>query len=1230
MSGFDINIFSKRQEFHRFSTDDFALAEIGIGGYNLSSLSNFFGFSSDGLTPTKPMNPDIREFFSGQSAPALINEFIGQESLANMQILEFDQDTKTYKEVRGFSEIIRLNTQKYKAPNFVPVTDKDVKSFLTSWNNVQLGILTDKPLVDSYKAVVYKIQNSVSGCITFDVDVRIIGYRRTSKMKLHLLDSYDNESSREMSFKGSPFITAPPTTSYGATHSFRGTDAAPAGAYVSTGGDEDSPENTVSGKMRMVYDKSTGEWESGTQQMLFKLVDEITTSNMSELPVDDLESLTREDFYGGIDKPGFMGNFSRGRAIPLSAENGNPHLFGPDFKDGCEGDKKVEVTLINRLNQSYRAGSVVVASRMAGENGKWVITSPGTPGDAKKGMRFGNFEYQQYLIPMDYYFAYKTANNSYTYLSTSKLAVALRHDYYTRFDELGGEKIDADTQILNLMATSDLHDQENPEQYLIDQWLSEGDNSIDNESFLGTKPAFEHVKDMYKDENIVAWVPPSGEYQYPVQKNANQLTLIQDLGFNPIDLGNYSYRDSYPSCSDLMGFWGTLFPNGYKPGQSSKFKKLTNTTVMHSEDRNLTNISSIATICIPNIENEIALAEYVDKNDSITQAVKTRYLDYVRKTGGFYTYLDFSKPGPYVASVAEFKNLDAAPSGDDIWGLEPIYPGKLQFTSLPLESLFSASDIEIEREFIDNPYTKPFRHLQRTLDIDGFGGSTYASATESSDPMSKVKIADHMEYWVWGGLANQIVSTFSVPIDAAERRNNGVWGFVTGPDVTNPVARIIEKTGLNNVHTGPLGVLDESDGDFWVDTIAGENNGLISCMPVLFAKSHIITNAESLVFEIDQFVGAIPKFFYSAVGEGLVISIPTTLGLSAYVPGGVDRGQQYVAHWGDANRADDPESTGTTTLHVKIFEHWPIEDTVSIGALFTPLHYNTKTNIQQVIRTDDDGNFLGIEPEKDSDGIPLPDFTTVDFRIPTGKNGQPLAVGDSVNPESLAPYNEWIFDTQRRGKLLTAGGYAYFKTVLAVKDVKLATTDDGKPLGGFGYAVGDTFQYRDGSEIEVTSIKPSEDDPQKGAIDGYTFTSNIDESKEILKTSPSTEIQSANNLQPSLVNGGGGGARFEPTLIVTRSIKWDSGPKEIVPETRVSKSSSQTAPPPNGSTSMLHAPAYGKSQVSVSLEGKSPNNNSFDIFYFYHNDPTHYSVDVNFSPFYIGCAQFITSEVRPA
>lgn len=1198
MSGFEINLYSNKQEYYRFSTDDFALLELGIGNYNISSIANLFSVNETNFNAIKPMNPDVKEFFSNQDGSTIINKLIGQNSMQNMAIMEFDIDTKQFKETKSFSEIIKLNTNKYKSDKFTPPSDTDIKSFLQKWNQVQKGFITDEKVVNGYKAVSYKIQNSMSGCILFEADLTVLGESRKSKIKLNLLDNADAASDRGISFKDSPLFSAVPKTPYGMSYSYGGTNSAPIGQFVGGNG---NPNDMVAGKMSMTFDPSLGEWQSGTQQILVRLIDNIGVADAPELTADQLLSLTREEIYDdGPDSPGYMGNFTTGKAIPLSSENGNPHMFGPDFKDGCESGNKVVVTVINRLNQGYKAGSIVVVSRLVGDNGAWTIISPGTDGGSKtKKIAFGNFEYQRYIIPINRYFA---APGSVNKITPNIVASRVRDQFYiTMMSDLSEDNIQKAGNVLSLlvkMNRSSVVGSINPNsETLIKDIYSAYKNApqVTQNPWIiqDSLSAFDYIASYYDDSVS----PLIYEQQDILPRNIlRRSSRIYNIGT--------STGDNELAPTEVPSFWGMLFPDGYKIDQCKKFKRLTNEVMFLTGgkplksgsdvagDPNLTELSCYASISFPDLKDPTKNILFIESLRGSKFIKDIPYLNnYIRKTGGVFTnpavFFENTTPSvikkqislDYYIDSYDFSKLDVSNVGDykdpnTIFGLEPIIPNRLQFSPLSIEGLYAGSTLN----------NSQFQKLKSSIDILNV---IYAQGSVNTNILDSL-------------LTN---GPFDADIEPATPDNNDAGNIYFSKSLV--YSNVFDSQSLNR-HSAPKGVLD---GPIIPSPVYGAGNPRIPAIPVLTCKSNISTTSSALTFTTTQYFGEVPKQTVGGGQVGQVVVLPIGGGLAWQNPSSPISTSSFP-QWGDSNRTDDIDSMGTTSLHIKVYEAWPLNQTIFLGMLFTPLHFNPSTTAYKKKIEFNSNGIATVTNEPDASGKPIEARSPVDFQIPAYKNKSIISVGTVIAKDSIpniAPISDWPWSNCRRAQLLTGGGFVYLKPVFAVSKCEIDPKNSGT-----GYTNGTVFTFPDGSTYTITV-------DGDGKITGGTFKQNYDNENILIEDA--NGILSLNNVTPTQSESGGAGAKFILTFILALKIGYDRPPLELVPTTRISKKSSGNEYP----NSDGEGPADGTLTTSVSLEGSNVTN--YDIFYFFHNDPTHYTLD-NYKAFHRPIAQYIISEVQ--
>jgi hypothetical protein len=1220
---FDINFYSKTTDFHRYSTEDLALLSIGLGNYTKSSVLEFFN-------TTRP-NPDVAEFFSKDAS--VVGKIRGLGLEGTMQILDFDIVDKTYKIKTGLTEIVKLNPQKYPVTKYQPVPAGSIDIFLDNWNKVQIGDPSIPQIqANTYRAIVDRIHNSASGCLSFKATFTVLGGPRTANIMLVPTYSRDNQSSRTIAFRGSPLISAIPQTAEGLAHSQYLTNQLGIGQYAGLfEGGINNPKNTVAGNLRLTYNPTTGEFESGTQQILVRLVDDIEPAEMSDIRGEALLSATAEDCYASPESDLYMGNFKKGRGIPLSMENGNPHMYGPNFKGGCASSSaKSVITVVNRAAQSFKSGQLVMCSRIGGE---WVILPTGEQSLTKK-ITFGNFEYQQYIIPADSYFAHGALNSiSLTRVMPDDFARKMRNSYYidlynNKDPRIIDESMNSKFKIvlLNIFASTIPTDFiEGPLKYIKDNYKTEeaaelmkeadAEKKLDTANFLLRDIAQDGVSDLFYPDITFDEITNS------LPKNVLLKTARKFSTDGATDASS-SLND--PAYGDEVPFWGMLFPDGYKTNSTAPViaekGAIFRNNPLFANDKNLKELSVLSSLSYPYIKDQVTNLGLIKKIDSTQQ---TDPFKYVKKTTGIFVdglrYNSFGLDSAnYLAKfydAVSLNNPGGGGQGEDgeegdgggstsplysthgrllssgVYGLEPVKPNRIQFSSMSIEQLYSKSLLDNEFMLIYYPY-----------DLLGGSVSYYRNLSfkdgvesESTSSWQSSKFGHVIDNWWRSDSRVAIYGTVASDADYGNKYN--IRSLLTS-NFTQAVA---------NRHPSPLGTV-------WriVPEVRGPRRSMV--IPVLTCKSKMKTSADSLVFETSQLFG-MPKgtsFTPADVPEPTILNLGGQ-GLIWNVPLTPISGNTFP-QWGDRSRTDTIDSMGTTALNVRVFEGWPIHQTLYFGHMFTPLHFNPSApDVEKIIDYSAPNGLPVLKDRVDNSNPeepkPIPGRSEVDFKIPTAYanenvGGFPLIDGTSIKPPTdtspgnLAPYSLWKYNTIRRAKLLTNGGFVYI-----IRYVGIVTVEDAISLktNGTGYDEGDTFVYPDGTTIEIKSIG------EGGTIGNIEVTEGENGMTSVLA-----------NLQPQYLGSTGTGAIWNNVqFIVKEKYGYDPAPKEVVPTTRLTK-------PSNNGDELIE----GNLSTTVSLNNDSGKSKEYDIFYFYHNDPTHYSMNRGLA-FNGGWAQYAIVEVNP-
>jgi hypothetical protein len=535
-----------------------------------------------------------------------------------------------------------------------------------------------------------------------------------------------------------------------------------------------------------------------------------------------------------------------------------------------------------------------------------------------------------------------------------------------------------------------------------------------------------------------------------------------------------------------------------------------------------------------------------------------------------------------VRHITEYMN-----NTNDIYGLEPVNPSRLQFSPLCIEALYSNATLNntaynnIKQELL----SLKDEYVRRAGAIISMSYFDYLLLDRASPGINRID-ATHLD-----------PVNASNPVDIG----NIYRGYYL--DIASNLT-----PGVTERHASPNGVLF-GPGAGIVPAIDGKSRLLI--MPVITSKSSINTNAGSLTFTVDQYFGTPQKQTVTGGQAGNVTVIPTIPPIAWGEPTTPIQVLSYP-QWGDRNATDDIDSFGTTALHIQVYEQWPVDQTIYFGPIFTPLHFNPSEPLyKQIIETNPSDGSQRLVTALDDKGKEILSRSSVDFRVPT-RNGSALPLGTTVgftpdgnlsdNSSDLDPISEWKWNTFRRAKLLSGGGLVYIKPVFVV------TSIHNTPIvGGSGYTQNDLFEYPDGTTFKVNVTD--------GTITGiHSVDSNLG-SNNIMKKD-AAGILSLNNIQPTYKGSGGSGAVFAIKLLhLAGKIGYDRPPKKVVPITILTKPSNRGEA----------GPAEGISTTTVDLNSDA---GKYDIFYYFHNDPTHYSLDESLV-YYRDRAQYVISSVQP-
>jgi hypothetical protein len=1039
---FDSNIHSVSTEYHSFATNDFALESLGIASYSTSSLKRYL--------VDKPSD-DVKDLFDNTTQTAY-DALVGKTSVDSLSILVFNEENKVYEAKTG-SDIFKTKSGTSVAT--------DLPELLSKHNTNEWGIAIDEDV----KQVVETIQGSYSGCITFHPSFSIKfgsnSQTRNPLVKVYLKPKSHSDTSRSLAQNGPPLISSVPKRPTGPKYGWQGTQNQPIGVYQNPSeGGNINPENGVAANLRLTYNPSIGEWESGTQQILARLLTDVGAAKIKDIPFDSIDDIAPDEFYN-TESNYYMGQFEIGKALPISIEGGNPHMCGPNMTAiANDGNKKEKIQVVNRSPRSFKKGDVVMCSHIDGE---WIIQGfdAGTTSVAPISLKLGKWSFAKFLADADSFFKderYRSSNGRQYVQSVNgkQYEAYIRMRYYVSMFQGGGDN--AAPAISNQSISS----------------LSEMNNLNLIAKLNLYLPAAKPDQPYYVFDNadavaaILSSLPTPSDYDFQPSKRYVQVTAFDQVGshmggtnqYNIIGRTNVSYSpdgaidDNNLYQTNFPNFWGPIFTEGYSVQQAALLKKPRPMIPMNGSTR--LGIERGSSFFVVSSDGTDILSATTEKN-------KTRdsnnFMFSNTRDAGLYQLpaeigVNGSLSGNYsspIESLDELAKLEspsknlldiyynffnskkrytwlASPSDSgNVYGLSSSQASKVQFS--PLQLQYAAHAYKAFAPSNQTQYNRLRSGFFNTLTIGDTGGH------------------------LWGGLIPGNTSDGSVP-------TRGLAPFpLIGPDtVTNG--------------EGPLG-----GPDLLPDSDSSSGDEKSNFVGIIVAKNKF-GGGGSINFTTNQYFG-LPKRVTSGGGQAGNVTVLPIGGGVAWVGPSNPSFTRGSPQWGSAE--DRPNSFGTTALHVRIFDQWPDEQTIYDPRYFGVLHFNPLPigmNIR-TIRVDEGANpdLADWNPTK-----PLPKYardvdqfdTSVDFRIPTyadpinqAMDNTPLPVGATVtregsNGKAIRPVSEWRVNPIRRGQLLTGGGFRYYKRMIGLSDNCIIID------GGEGFSNDQEINLTKGAKCTVT------------------------------------------------------------------------------------------------------------------------------------------------------------------
>lgn len=980
------------RNYHSYITEHVTLHNIGLASYTRNALDNFGMERKDGK---KTLSKEIDEYFDNQFSslkPKLLGDSV------TLSIFRFDQETKRYF----------LTTSNGDGSDNIWYTPSgnaasSLRNFQEQFDLWQKGFITDDTEKYKLNYVWSNIQTSLSGCITFDVDYTVLTCDAKSLVRLYFQSGGKASTERTIADSTGGMFAGVPSRATGGQYAYTPTQNSAPGVYAAPAqGGENNADNTVAAPMRMTYDPATNRWESGTQQMLFRLLTDIDGVSIPDLP-QSVDNTDLEEFYSGP----LSSSFTVGSGMPVSIENGNPHLFGPNSY-GCGPSPKEKVIMVNRTPRSYAAGEIVIGSLI---NGEWIPMGFGPARTVSKKFSVEWSNIQKYIVNASAYFRDQPDNNDVT---PEKYLNHVRFKFYQDM-EPNAPFFDTKRHIvLNLLNKPiDSYERQSWDLKIPDTPIEQIPGFFVNTNLLPNRDGYWQ----FFDADVI---------------KPNLCGNNPDSRLKKTNIKQIEFKD-YPETNDVdpvrvTSSWGMYFPDGYTSSSVAKLKNASegfsfwttefgptliyngSSVIDFSDEANKTlNLGDFyGTSFDVKDSNLYHLPAQIALNSSGNQTIISELLWRTQNSAGSYasnliSYVKEAYKGDFVVNS----------SNKDVFGLKPVNPTIVQFTPLSLNlALCSTNVLPNTQEATLFANQGGYRDLNLSLRSQLWDYKAFGKA--------------------WERLSRQI----GQPIDQNNLLipNGNVRGAI-------PFGRTLRKFGRGISFEAPRKLEKPDGGPGLIPFVGGDEisnvNGIITARATVSLPA-----GGQLELRTSNNFGLNAYGVVRGSDGGTSFTFAGLFGLIPTNNGGQSKVYDYV-QWG-ASSTDDIRAFGTTALWCKVTDHCP--DTIYDGRYFTPLQFNpsgASVDLDEFYGKEDNG---GTESRLNAGFYIHQRYKT--FKISTKK----------VNPI-------------RRNKLLSGGGFYYIKRAIGIAPFEIDILDEDPDDPQSGYADGDeiTFSAKIPAKFRVKS-----------------------------------------------------------------------------------------------------------------------------------------------------------------
>jgi hypothetical protein len=811
--------------------------------------------------------------------------------------------------------------------------------------------------------------------------------------------------------------------------------------------DGTDPSNKVVGDIDLTLNTTTGEWYSGSKQMLARISQEVPAADW-ECTTDDLKLMEITEILDDPNDPRHL-VMGTGLAMPISMQNGNPMQWTPNYIDpkDCRQDGREKFTVIVHNpdpDRSFPKDKVVLLNQIDG--GPWLPMEfgegPPTGADAIEGNFEGRWDFIYFATSLEYFF--RDGDNNV--ITPEQAERAFHVQYYANFTAAG-----AGPSTLNwaLIAADNPHP------------------SIRGATpFLGSDAYHQFSSFDFMDDNVAGTRGPMRSLGATV------------YGKDPLG-GNTT------TASENTGpFFGCVFPNGYSAGGGDRngantYNASRNWQVLGLQPRSIVRGKFFNAAGIPSIG--AAGAPHMAFKDGANGMDLTRHA-YNQSPGNadgniIPMFADVAKGNFDVPHLPADIALNASPSGENgrpLTNLNSItsavhgsHLGQVTQNLLRDEYWPSSKNWLYKAKYWDG--SKP-----STISYDSTAGSQYthegSGAYDDSAFDFKPKVNNKIQFRplkmeVYASLVDDGKTT-------AHNREN-VWYHVRDKmsDATMPASVISRNRELGGFFAPAKNPLYGDGGhDHQSSPAPGDEPMWGLKFNVDYPLSLFATNDPSDMFsDADSWkqdivggqawrhsftepagaVGVIGAIATVSAADHVNFTTQQSIGTDADyggTVGGVSFGDFQIlgpktnwnATWGGGSL--DYDNFHTTDLSVRIYQAWPRDQTIYDSRYFAVHHFNDGVKLSQAVKRDPtdtygdgqhDHKIARAESTVDirepsyvylgdqlGPGVQLTGPATMDADIRVFKDIADNGLSTYVERWPILPTGMWNINPIRRGKLL--------------------------------------------------------------------------------------------------------------------------------------------------------------------------------------------------------------------